>query len=150
MCGRLARSDHRDRPGLQMDFGARWRRLGSATVIPQTWIEHRRAEDNELLGYLRPVDDAPSQYIPVSVFREALGAPSDEYAAQQILESAGLSYLADRWLLTLDGRSEPISVQIVEASLERLLVKNVDFGYEGDIGTTFLLDVPVDGRIRRR
>ena len=133
-----------------MDFGARWRRLGSATVIPQTWIEHRRAEDNELLGYLRPVDDAPSQYIPVSVFGYALEAPSDEYDAQQILESAGLSYLADRWLLTLDGRSEPISVQIVEASPQRLLVKNVDFGYEGDIGTTFLLDVPVDGRIRRR
>jgi hypothetical protein len=67
-----------------MDFGARWRRLGFATVIPQTWIEHRRAEDNELLGYLRPVDDAPSQYIPVSVFGYALEAPSDEYDAPML------------------------------------------------------------------
>jgi hypothetical protein len=60
-----------------------------------------------------------------------------------------LSYLADRWLLTLDGRSQPISALIVEASTQRLLVRNVDFGYEGDIGMTFLLDVPVDGRLRR-
>jgi hypothetical protein len=55
-----------------------------------------------------------------------------------------------RLSLTVDGRAEPISVQIVEASPDRLLVKNVDFGYEGDIGTTFALDVPEGGRLRRR
>jgi hypothetical protein len=118
-------------------------------VIPQTWRQYRRAEDNELLGYLRPVDDAPGRYIPVTVFGYALGDPTDEYDAEQILEAVGLSYLADRWLLTLDGRTEPISVQIVEASPQRLLVKNVDFGYEGDIGKTFVLDVPADGRLQR-
>jgi hypothetical protein len=128
----------------------RWCGLGFATVIPQSWIEHRRAEDNELLGYLRPVDNASGRYIPVTVFGYALGDPRDQYNAEQILESVGLSYLADRWLLTLDGRAEPIWVQIVEASPERLLVKNVDFGYEGDIGKTFALDVPADGRLQRR
>ena len=123
--------------------------LDSATVIPEAWIEHRRAEDNELVGYLHPVDGAPRRYIPVTVFGYALGDTADEYDAQQTLESVGLSYLADRWWLTLDGRAEPISVQIVEASPDRLVVKNVDFGYEGDIGTTFVLNVPEDGRLRR-
>jgi hypothetical protein len=118
-------------------------------VIPETWIEHRRVEDNELLGYLRPFDGVPGRYVPVTVFGYALGDPADEYDAQKTLESVGLSYLADRWWLTLDGRAEPISVQIVEASPDRLLVKNVDFGYEGDIGTTFPLHVPEAGRLRR-
>lgn len=118
-------------------------------MIPQTWIEHRRSDDNELLGYLRPVDDEASQFIPVTVFGYPLGDPADAYDAQQVLESVGLSYLADRWLLTLDGRAEPISVQIVEASPQRLLVKNVDFGYDGDIGKIFGLAVPEDGRLRR-
>ncbi|MFC0508916.1 hypothetical protein [Micromonospora costi] len=119
-------------------------------MIPETWIEHRRVEDNELLGYLRPVDETGSWYIPVTVFGYALGDPTDEHDARQTLESVGLSYLADQWWLTLDGRAEPISVQIVEASPDRLLVKNVDFGYEADIGTLFALGVPEDGRLRRR
>jgi hypothetical protein len=118
-------------------------------VIPETWIEHRRVEDNELLGYLRPVDGGPGRYVPVTIFGYALGDPADEDGARKTLESVGLSYLADRWWLTLDGRAEPISVQIVEASPDRLLVKNVDFGYEGDIGTTFPLEVPEAGRLRR-
>ena len=128
-------------PGCSLEFG---------TVIPQTWIEHRRADDNELLGYLRPADDVAGQFIPVTVFGCPVGDPADEYDAQQVLESVGLSYLADQWLLTLDGRAEPISVQIVEASPQRVVVKNVDFGYEGDIGRIFVLEVPEDGRLRRR
>ncbi|MEV4758525.1 hypothetical protein AB0J86_25935 [Micromonospora sp. NPDC049559] len=119
-------------------------------MIPATWIEHRRAEDDELVGYLRPVDGEPDRYIPVTVFGYPLGGPTDEYDARQTLESVGLSYLADQWWLTLDGRAEPIAVRIVEASPDRLLVKNVDFGYEGDIGATFALGVPEDGRLRRR
>ncbi|MDG6110262.1 hypothetical protein Daura_20610 [Dactylosporangium aurantiacum] len=119
-------------------------------MIPPTWIEYRRDEDGELLGYLRPVDDASGQYVPVTVFGYAIGAPGDEYDAQQVLEAIGLSYLADRWSLTLDGRSEPISVQIVEASPQQVLVKNVDFGYEGDIGTIFRLDVPIGDSLRRQ
>lgn len=118
-------------------------------MIPREWIEHRRSEDNELLGFLRPIDDAPSQYVPVTVFGYPIGDPVDELDAQHVLESVGLSYLADRWLLTLSGRAEPISVQIVEASPDRLTVKNVDFGYEGDIGQIFVLDVPAGGRLRR-
>jgi hypothetical protein len=119
-------------------------------VIPQTWIEYRRDEDGELLGYLRPVEDASGRFVPVTVFGFALGGPGDAYDAQQVLEAVGLSYLADRWSLTLNGRSAPISVQIVEASPQRVVVKSVDFGYEGDIGTTFRLDAPVGDSLRRQ
>jgi hypothetical protein len=52
-------------------------------------------------------------------------------------------------MLRLPDRVEPIAVQLVEASPERLVVQNVDSGYEGDYGTRFELDVPETGRLRR-
>ncbi|MCW2139929.1 hypothetical protein [Actinoplanes cyaneus] len=61
-------------------------------MIPATWIPYRRAEDDELLGYLRPVEAGP----------------------------------------------------------ERLRVRNVDYGYEGNIGDIFVLDVPPGDVLRRR
>lgn len=76
------------------------------------------------------------------MFGYPLGEPSDLDSARQVLESVGLSYLAEKWLLNLDRRDEPVSVQIVEASPRRVVVKNVDYGYEGDIGDRFALDVP--------
>ena len=78
---------------------------------------------------VRPIVSVPSRCSGYP-----LGDEADEHDAQQVLESTGLSYLASRWLLTLDGRPEPVSVEIVEASPERLRVKNVDYGYEADIG----------------
>src|SRR5215469_14903863 len=119
-------------------------------MLPTTWIPHRRAEDDELLGYLCPVDPSAERFVPLTVFGYPLGDEADEHDAQQVLESVGLSYLADRWLLTLDGRPDPISVEIIEASPDQVRVKNVDFGYEADIGKIFVLDVPVNGPLRRQ
>lgn len=85
-------------------------------MIPATWRPYRRAEDDELLGYLRPVDDLAERFVPVTVFGYPLGNEADEHDAQHVLDSVGLSYLADRWLLTLDEHPDPISVEIVEAS----------------------------------
>ncbi len=92
-------------------------------MIPTTWIPYRRAEDDELLGYLRPVDGSANRFLPVTVFGNPLGDEADEHEAQQVLDSTGLSYLAGRWLLTLAGRPEPLAVEIVEASPEQLRVK---------------------------
>ncbi|WP_246612885.1 hypothetical protein [Paractinoplanes bogorensis] len=114
-------------------------------MIPADWMPHRRGEDDELLGYLRPVDD---RFRPVTVFGYPLGDVTDEHEARQILDAVGLSYLAGRWLLALDGRPEPIAVEIVEASPERLRVKNVDFGFEENIGAIFTLDVPPGDALR--
>ena len=58
------------------------------------------------------------------------------------LDATGLSYLAERWLLALPSREEPIAVQIVEVTPAAVTVQSVDYGYEGDIGTPFVLGVP--------
>lgn len=89
---------------------------------------------------------------PVTVFGYPLGGGSPREDAERRLDEVGLSYLADRWLLDVPGRVEPIStisVEIVEANPQRITVKNVDFGDERDYGTRFTLDVPITGELRR-
>lgn len=116
-------------------------------MIPASWAAYYREGDGELLGYL--VSDG-ELFVPVTVFGYELGDAVDEYDASQILESIGLSYLADTWVLSIADRDEPINVQIVEASPEALRVKSVDYGWEQDYGTIIELSVPESGRLRRR
>ena len=116
-------------------------------MIPDHWISYRRQGDHELLGYLIPVNEGVFE--PATVFGYRLADADDREGAERILDSVGLSCLADRWMLRLPDRAEPIAVQLVEASPERLVVQNVDSGYEGDYGTRFELDVPETGRLGR-
>jgi len=46
-------------------------------------------------------------------------------------------------LLIIDGRDEPITVQIAEATLAKVTVKSVDYRCQGDDKTAFTLDVPI-------
>lgn len=112
-------------------------------MIPNNWREHRRSEDDELIGYVAACDGSFAAY---TLFGYPLGDNLDESEAERVLEAAGLRYLAERWMLAIDGRDEPIAVEIVEARPATVTVKNVDVGYEdGEWGTPFTLDVPVDG-----
>lgn len=105
----------------------------------QTWLPHRREEDDELLGFLVPDGEL---FVPVTIFGYVLGTAVDEHDAVTVLESVGLSYLAERWTLRLETGAA-ISVQLVEARPDRVVVKNVDFGHDGDYGELFRLDAPV-------
>ena len=107
-------------------------------MIPITWREHRR-DDDELLGY---IDAGQGMCQARTLFGYPVGEPGDEADAERTLDSLGLSYLADRWLLVIEGRVEPITVQIVEATPYEVTLKSVDYGYEGDYGTPFILEVP--------
>lgn len=120
-------------------------------MIPAHWPRHHRREDNELLGYLRPVEDARGQFVPVTLFGHPLSGPGGEDHARQFLDRAGLNYLAQDWLLSLPGHPDPIAVQIVEATPQQLRVKNIDYGYpDADIGHIFVLDVPTTGQLHPR
>ena len=81
-------------------------------MIPSTWKEHRRQDDDELLGYIVPTDEA---FQARTVFGYPVGAVSDQQHAEQI----------------------------VEATPSKVTVKSVVYGYEGDYGTAFTLDVPI-------
>lgn len=110
------------------------------------WLEHRRAHDDELLGFLVP--DA-EWWVPVTVFGYPLAEPAARHEAAEQLDRLGLSYLAHRWDLRLADQTH-IQVEIVEASPEQLVVKSVDFGSGLDYGTRFTLRAPIDGRLTLR
>lgn len=116
-------------------------------MIPPTWLPYHRIDDGELLGYLVPEDGA---HRPVTVFGYPLDDPVDEPAAESVLESVGLSYLADRWLLSLEDGGT-VDVVIQEASPDRLVVASADFAQiVGNIGDRYVLDVPNPGRLTRK
>lgn len=110
------------------------------------WVPHRREEDGELLGYLVPSSD---KYVPVTVFGYVLGDPTDFEDAAEVLESVGMSYLAERWWLRRDDGW--LAVEIVEASPDGVVVQSVDFGNDVSYGQRFRLDAPVaDGLLTMR
>ncbi len=78
-----------------------------------------------------------------------IAEPTDREDAEGSLDRLGLSYLAERWELAWEDQA-PIQVEIVEASPQRVVVKNVDFGSKLDYGTRFTLSTPVDGRLTLR
>jgi hypothetical protein len=121
--------------------------MTSRGVIPTSeWVGHIRDEDKELLGFLVPDGE---RFVPVTIFGYVLSGPVDRDEAEHVLESIGLSYLAERWWLRLDQTR--IAVEIVEASPQRVVVKNVDFGHDGDIGERFTPAAPIDdGRLTMR
>lgn len=115
-------------------------------MIPAHWIACRRAEDDELLGYV--VAGPNGTHTPVTVFGIALDVPGSQDEAEQCLHAVGLSYLAERWVLDLQDQAGPVNVHIVEATPRQVTVKSIDYGSEQDYGTLFILAVPVARQLR--
>ena len=113
-------------------------------MIPQHWTPYRRRRDEELVGYLVPSGDA---VVPVTLFGYPLAQPVEVGEARKLLESIGLSVLADPWHLEREGES--IRVMIREVRPDRMVVVVDDFGYGGNLGDAFVLEVPDTGRLRR-
>jgi hypothetical protein len=111
--------------------------------LTSEWIEHRRADDNELIGFLVPDGEC---FLPVTVFGYPIAATSAREAAEEELDQGGLRYLAERWTLQLEGQS-PIQVEIVEANPQKVVVKNVDFSSGLDHGTRFTIQVPLNDQL---
>lgn len=96
---------------------------GRAAYAPgmpdETWVEHRRSGDRELLGWVRPSGDG---FVAVDrLGRDATG-PVDWTDAEDALEERGLHWLADLWQLTrADGTV--LRVRLVEVSPARVVVR---------------------------
>lgn len=114
-------------------------------MIPSSWIPHRRSHDDELVGYLMPQGEA---VVPVTLFGYPLAEATDATQARSLLESSGLSCLAEPWLLRLDD-GEVVRVRIREARADRLVVIPDDFGAGGPLTGAHVLDVPEPGRLTR-
>lgn len=99
-------------------------------MLPADWTPHRRPDDGELVGWIRPAGDA---WVAVSLLGREVTAPVEWLEAEEALEATGLGYLAGIW--ELSGIVErPVRVKLVEVTPERIVVQTDDFG---------AIDVPV-------
>lgn len=100
-------------------------------MIGPDWIPHRRPDDRELIGWIRPEGDA---WVAVSLFGADVSGPLDWVEAEEALEAVGLSWLAEPWMLERPG-TDPLRVRVVDVSPAspegdpgRVVVKTDDFG----------------------
>ncbi len=115
-------------------------------MIPSIWTPHRRADDGEVVGYLAPASDG--LVVPMSLLGHALGEACDEHTAADVLESAGLSMLAEAWRYV--GGGEDLRVRIVQVTASHVVLKHEDFGdMSHDYGANFSVPLPAGDALQR-
>ena len=116
-------------------------------MLPADWIEHRRP-DGEVLGWMVP--EGEGFRVRDLLGRELTSRPVDWLEGEELLESLGIGYLADRWELTLpDGTQRP--VRIAEASPRGVTVVGDEYGAASAVGAVldrFRLPFPAPQELR--
>ncbi|ALV47449.1 hypothetical protein MB46_05805 [Arthrobacter alpinus] len=109
------------------------------------WIEHRRAEDKELVGWIQPTGQG---FVAMDLLGRRRTDVVDWMIAEEALDELGLSYLADPHELRLDG-GDWLRVRIAEVSSGLVRVKKDDWGDMTAPQIYYTLDFPVpDDRLR--
>ncbi len=88
------------------------------------WVEHRRAGDREVVGWLRPDGEG---FVAVDRLGREVTGVVDRLDAEEALEAHGLRWLADLWELVHDDGATT-RVRIVEVVADRVVVKADDLG----------------------
>ena len=78
------------------------------------WIEHRRSDDGERVGWMKPVGEG---FVAIDLLGRRRTDVVDWLVAEETLDELGLSYLAD-----------PHDVRIAEVSSAAIRVKKDDWG----------------------
>ena len=93
-------------------------------MIPADWTPHRRPDDRELVGWIRPEGEA---WVAVDLLGHEASGPIEWLEAEAALEAVGLRWLADIWMLEREDAA-PLRVRLVEVTPDRVVVKTDDFG----------------------
>lgn len=113
-------------------------------MLPRDWTEHRRADDRELLGWIRP---EAGEWVAVDRLGRDLTGPVDWLEAEEALDAHGLRWLSDLWQLDLpDG--PPRRVRVVEVSPDRVVVTEDRFGAVVAGTPSFTLEFPAPAHLR--
>jgi hypothetical protein len=113
-------------------------------VIPTAWEPYLR-DDGEIIGYL--VTEEDDLVVPMNLVGHPIGTAMDRFAAEELLEDAGLTYLAEPWVLRHDDGTEQ-RVVIVEVDADHVVVTDAQFalvvGRPTDMVDRVTLSVPTD------
>lgn len=113
-------------------------------VLPETWIEHRRAGDRELVGWVRPDGEG---FVAIDRLGREVTGVVDWTDAEEALEARGLRWLADRWELVHDDGATT-RVRLVEVTPDRVVVKADDLGDITATQQTWTLAFPPGAALR--
>lgn len=112
--------------------------------VPADWTGHRR-DDGEHVGWIRP---APGdRWSAVDVLGREVAASVDWLEAESALETRGLAFLADPWILERPGNA-PLRVRLVEVTPARIVVKAEDYGDVSRATERFVLPWPIPAELR--
>ncbi len=104
------------------------------------WIEHRRTEDRERVGWMKPVDDG---FVAIDLLGRHRTDVVDWLTAEETLDELGLSYLADPYEVRLDHGGW-LRVRIAEVSPDEVRVKKDDWGDMTAPQLYYTVSFPVD------
>lgn len=119
-----------------------------ACMLPADWIEHRRA-DGEVLGWM--LADGEGFRVYDLLGRERTSEPVEWLVAEEMLDALGIGYLAEKWMLRLDGGVER-PVRIAEASPRGITVVGDEYGAASAVGAVlerFRLPFPAPAELRQ-
>lgn len=109
------------------------------------WIEHRRSDDGERVGWMLPAGDG---FIPIDLLGRRVAGVVDWLSAEEMLDALGLAYLAEPHELLLES-GDWLRVRIAEVSPDSLRVKKDDWGDMTAPQIYYSVTLPVDeGRFR--
>lgn len=98
--------------------------------MDESWIEHRRADDGEHIGWIRMVGEG---FVAVDVLGREITGEVDWLEAEESLEECGIAFLAGPWMLRQpDG--EEVRVRITEVSPQGISVTEDEFGAASAVG----------------
>lgn len=124
-------------------------------MIPADWTPHRR-DDGELIGWIRPEGE---RWVAVDLLGREASGPIEWLEAEEILESGGLAWLAEIWMLEQQAGAA-LRVRIVEVTPGRfdeqggepghVVVQTDDFGAIDAPVERFELPWPAPAALRLR
>lgn len=115
-------------------------------MIPADWTPHRRPDDREPIGWIRPEGD---DWVAVDLLGRDVSPPLDWLEAEEAIEARGIGWLADIWMLEHDA-GPPLRVKLVEVTPDGVVVQTDDFGAIDAPVERFALPWPAPGRLRPR
>lgn len=112
--------------------------------MPDSWIEHRRGLDGEILGWMNPVGDG---FVAVDLLGREVTGVVEWLDAEEALNDLGIGYLADPFELRLET-GQWLRVRLAEVSAREIRVQKDDWSDQSAPQVYYTLPFPSLERLR--
>lgn len=112
--------------------------------VPETWIPHRR-DDGEVIGWI-DMTVAEPVLVPVDRLGRPLDPVDDWHLAEETLETVGLRFLMDRYVVDEGGRDTV--VRIAHVYDDRIVLSTALTDAVEDVGREIVVPFPAPANLR--